>query len=239
MDRGVDYTSAPKSYEDLYRTYYTYVVSLVRQAGIEEDSKEDVASAILLRFYERDFLPKFNPDLVFLHNGSERRARFKSFLTKFVLTYTRGYREKQLRRQYREILCGTYARTSPRYVTVARPSGDNVVDAEFWFDLFGEAETDMEDGIIEQIVGERFIEELRTYLGTIKRRRNDMCDLVAVFDAVVEQVALRGRCDIAELRDQFGVSLTSMHAWLWRLRRNIAAYTGHTVPPKRSRQVAA
>lgn len=219
--------------EELHRTYYDYVVSLVRQAGIEEDSKEDVASAILLRFYERDFLAKFNPDLVFMYNGEERKARFKSFLTKFVLVYARGFREKQTRRNSREFLLSF--NNPPGHITQWTSS-----DSDFWCDYFAEQTVWMEDVIIDGIVNSTLVADLRAYLAALPRRcKNDMCDLVALFDAIVDQFNENGTCDTDSLRQKFGVSPTTIHSWLWWLRENVAAHLGRRLRSKRSRPIAA
>lgn len=236
VDRGVDYASAPKTYEDLHRIYYRFVVNVVRQAGIEEASAEDVASSILLRLYERDFLDKFNPQLVFLHDGEEHKARFKSFLTKTVLLYVRSYREKQTRRNQREISVGCDGETVGYSSWTESGSGRRVVD-------FGITYVSLSEGdLLDEIFLKTLVPNLRAYLATIPRRcRTDRCDLVALFDAIVEQVEERGRCDGRALQRKFGVSPTSMHSWLWWLRKNIATYMDRPLRPKRShpRAVAA
>ncbi len=239
-EAGVDFFSAPKTYEDLYRQYYEYVVALVRQAGIEEDSKEDVACSILLRFFERDFLNEFDPNLVFLYQGEERRARFKSFLSKFVLVYVQSYREKQTRRHRRELHCTGRSMVAPKHTTVLRADPRSPVEAEYWFDILAaDAGESMEDSIISGIAGNSLVDELRAHLATIPRHRaNDLCDLVALFDAIVVQVDEHGCCDISRLREAFGVSPTSIHSWMWRLRACIAQYLNRPLPPKRPRTLA-
>lgn len=217
----VDYVSAPASYEELYRMYYNYVVSLVRRMGIDEDRKEDVASSILLRFYERDFLAKFDPSLVFSYNGEKRPARFKSFLSKFVIIYVRSHREKQINRARRELLIC-----------------DSPIDDSSWLDFFGGRVQGPEDDVIEMLSEQELVADLRRHLTTIPRRSvHDMCDLPAVFDVLVEQIREYGRYDVAQLKVHFGVSATSMHSWLWWLRANLAEYLRRPLPAKRPRTV--
>src|SRR5215216_488189 len=100
----VNYAIAPGSYDELFRNYYPFVVGLVGKQGIAVDNREDVASEILLRFYERDFLNEFNPDLTFEVKGRIVRARFKSFLSAFVVNYVRSHRDRQNLRLRREPL---------------------------------------------------------------------------------------------------------------------------------------
>jgi len=95
---------APESYEQLFDEYFNYTVGLVKKLGIDPQRAEDVASSIILRFYERDFLSKFDPTLVFDYKGSKRPARFKSFLNAFVSVYCRHYRQRQNIEKSREPL---------------------------------------------------------------------------------------------------------------------------------------
>lgn len=240
-EAGVDFFSAPKDYEDLYRQYYEYVVILVRKFGIEENSVEDVASSILMRFFERDFLNEFDPNLVFIFKGEERRARFKSFLSKFVLTYVQSYRDKQTRRNRREVLSSGAAYISPRFTTVLRANPKGLVESEYWLDIIADDPgVSMEDTVISGMEGNTLIDEIRTHLASIPRNRsNDLCDLVALFDAIIVQVDEFGYCDIGELRKQFGVSPTSIHSWMWRLRACLAQYLHRPLPPKRPRTLAS
>ena len=232
---GVDYTAAPPDYADLFRTYYPVVLGILRKHGIAEQHREDAASEILLRFLERDFLSKFDPDLVFVYQGEARTARFATFLTGFVIRYARGLRDKQRRRAFREpALCdmhiGDAFEAHPKnwLEVFAEPLGVP--------NQFGTPEADVLDGI----EGQELIDELRDYLRRIPRRhRRDRCDLLAVFDAWVAQIRRYGQPNINELRHQFGVSATTMHAWVWMLRRHLAAALGCPPPTKRAKAAAA
>lgn len=221
---GVDYVSAPKDYAELFRRYYPYVVNLVNKNGIADDNKEDVASEILARFFERGFLEKFDPALVFSYAGQPRPARFKSFLSKFVLTYVRGHYDKQKRLRTREIMLCDHVMSGFYGIGVR------------WVDVYGEAHPDHQDEVLEGWMERQLVVGLRNFLADVPRKSvYDRCDLVALFDAVMVQVRDKGEYDITELKEIFGVSSTAMHTWVWWLKQNIAEALGHPVPAKRPR----
>ncbi len=223
-DNGADTVSAPADYAALYTQYWDYVLTLVRRFGFEENKREDVAAEILLRFYERDFLSVFDPTLVFEYQGQERPARFKSFLTKFVLTYLRGLKDKQRRQANREkLLCDTLV------------GHQEIVP---WVEVFGDTMPGADEYALGRLEEEDLVAELREYIKQVPRRSAfDTCDLVALYDAVIVQVRQYGVWDVAALRKQFGVSSTAMHSWLWWLRENLAAALDRPVPARRPRVV--
>lgn len=224
---GVDYMSAPQDYAELFHTYYPYVVNLVNKFGITEDNKEDVASEILTRFMERGFLEKFDPSLTFFYNGEQRPARFKTFLSRFVLTYVQGHYDKQKRIAKRETqLCDV----------MFRESWGHGAEALRWVDLYGDSHEGHEEAVLDAVREEDLARGLRNYLADIPHRSTgDRCDLVALFDAVRTQCLDKGCYDITALKEQFSVSSTAMHTWIWWLKENIAEALGLPVPPKRRR----
>lgn len=231
----VDYVSAPKDYDDLFRTYYEYVVNLCGQFGIDENNREDAASEILTRFMERESLEKFDPELTFDYRGELRPARFKSYLSRAVDMYSRGIRDKQqkLARRERQI-CDTTPvaeslRSSFTYLSTANQAS--------WAEVFGVPVQDHADGVHDVIDWETEAHAIKRMLRTVPRRNShDRCDLPELFDAVCAQVLAYGEYDIAILKDKFGVSTTAMHSWMWWLKENIAHFYGREVPPKRPRR---
>lgn len=223
-DNGADTISAPADYAALYTQYWDYVLTLVRRFGFEENRREDVAAEVLLRFYERDFLAVFDPTLVFEYQGQQRPARFKSFLTKFVLTYLRGLKDKQRRQANREkLICDTVV-------------GHQVDTA--WIDVFGDTVPGADEIALGRLEEQDLVQRLREHIKTVPRRSGyDTCDLLALYDAVIAQIREHGVWNVAELRARFGVSNTAMNAWLWRLRENLAVALDRPVPPKRPRVV--
>lgn len=226
---GVDYLSAPTDYAELFRIYYPYVVNLVHKHGIDENMKEDVASDILARFFERGFLEKFDPTLTFEYRGTQRPARFRSFLSKFVLIYVRGHHDRQQRIAGREIqICDLPLTNGGAAHTGAT--------TERWVDVYGETADSHEEDVLDIVMENDLVRGLRNFLADVPRRSDhDRCDLVELFDAVVAQVRDRGEYDIKQLSTSFGVSYTAMHTWVWWLKANLAEAMGRPVPPKRAR----
>lgn len=220
---GTDFVSAPKDYADLFRLYYPYVVALVKRSGIEENRKEDVASEILLRFYERGFLTKFDPNLTFEYDGKQRSARFKSFLSYFVLTYVKGHRDKQTRLNDRELLIMNSPAVQAEHI-YAHHNRTAMTSVH-------------EEEILEVLQEQALIAHLRAHLATVpKRSKKDPCDLVRLFDLLVDQVHRTDRVCLRELREVFGISATGMSGWMWHLRGSIAEYLGRPLPAKRIRR---
>lgn len=198
---AIDYASAPSSYDELFRNYYSFVVGLVGKHGISLDNREDVASEILLRFYERDFLNEFNPDLYFQVNGKTVKARFKSFLSAFVVNYVRSHRDRQNLRAKRE----------PLIVDVV---GASVPENSL--------NDDLHEDDYSALYEEELVVFLREYLSKVPRKsRQDQCDLVKLFDVVVDQVRRNGKYSVKELQKEFNVSPTAIHSWLGWMRTNI------------------
>jgi hypothetical protein len=231
VNSGVDYRSAPADYADLFRIYYPYVVLLVKRAGVDPQNAEDVASEILLRFQERDFLNAFDPTLTFEYQGELRPARFKSFLSKFVLVYTRGLRDRYTRQNTREM----------QIIDDMWDADDPAISP--WRTWVSNHTTipGHEDDVVACLVEESIVAEMRAYLATIPRRsRFDTCNLVALFDAMVDQVRRTGTYSATDLRRIFGVSSTAMHTWIRWLRINLANYLGRSLPePKPRRRAVA
>jgi DNA-directed RNA polymerase specialized sigma24 family protein len=227
-DEPANFAVAPRDYEDLYRTYFDYVCSLVRRCGIQEASSEDVASEILLRFFERDFLSVFDPSLVFQYKGEDRPANFKSFLSKFVIRYARGHWDRQHRLLTHERLICDMPLGSGNSI-----SGDS--NTATWLDLHGEAAEDHATTVLEAFDETKLIRELRDYLKAVPRKSHfDHCDLVAVFDAIVEQLHTTGEYSVSALRRTLGIGPTAMHSWIWWLRENLAEALDRPLPAKRA-----
>jgi DNA-directed RNA polymerase specialized sigma24 family protein len=201
---GVDVMSAPADYSAFFLQYYKYVISLVRQQGITPESAEDVACDILVRFYERDFLPKFDPGYKVVYKGEIRPARFKSFLNAFVMAYVRNHRDRQARVRRRELLI------------CDMPLGGTETT---WIEVFGGVESPNFGEAWEEHL---LVTRLRARLQEVPRRSKlDRCDLVKVFDLVVDQVREGGEISYPELSAALGISSTATHSWVKWLKENI------------------
>lgn len=229
---GVDYKSAPKNYADLHTMYYPYMVNLVSKNGIDDNNKEDVASEIFLRLYERGFLDQFNPDLVFEYQGEARPARFKSFLSRVVTIYVRGYSDRQRRLNRREIqICDLHMGDES-----SNGFGGGELKGTNWADLYGQENIDHADEVLDKVMEEQDARYLRDWLATRpKRGVHDTCDLVALFDVVRIQLLRDGEYNNKLLREHFGISATTMNNWMRWLKENLAIAYGCQTPPKRAR----
>lgn len=225
---GVDYKSAPADYAALHEMYFPYMVNLVSKNGIDDNNKEDVACDIFLRLMEHGFLEDFNPDLVFEYEGQLRPARFKSFLSRIVSLYVRGYYDKQKRLAHRESqICD---------LVVSDVYSGRGVEKTTWVDLHGEPTPDHSDDVIDMVAEQQEAEGVRQWLATRERRSiHDHCDLVELYDEVRSQVLSTGQYDVQRLQERFGIGTTTMHTWLWWLKTNLAALYGRPTPRKRAR----
>lgn len=202
----------PANYSELHRVYYGYVVGLVGNLGIEDQSREDVASEILLRFIERDFLNVYDPTKTFTHEGRTYTARFKPFLSGFVRIYVRGHRDRQRRRMHHELMI------NDQFFGAMEDSNAN----HSWFDVVADMLTDDMLDVEDRMVEEVMVRRLRAQLATVPRRnKRDRCDLVALFDAIMDQVHTNGQCSVKELQAAFDVTSTSIHSWLNWMRMNL------------------
>jgi hypothetical protein len=200
---GFDPRVCPMTYAELFENYYGFVCGLVRKLGIESQKMEDVASEILLRFYERDFLDKFDPDRVFMYDGQAHTARFQSFLGGFVASYVRHHRDRQTLMARRELL------------KCDNPIG---LSGTPWIEIFGPSSTD--DFV--QFETDELVDSIAAYLAAVPRRsKRDHCDLPRLFELVVEQILATGKIIVADLRDEFGVSNTAIYNWLDYLREQV------------------
>ncbi len=222
----VDFVSAPANFADFYAQYHDFVVLLlITKAGIDPQNAEDVAHDILLRFMERDLLSAFDPTLVFMYEGEPRPARFKSFLSKIVMTYAHGHRDRQARLRNRELQM------------VDIPARE---DGNLWLDVFCLPEIPDEEKVLDSVSEQQLVTWLRNYLAGVPRRSvHDRCDLVELWDQVMVQIRRDGEYNLTQLRKIFGVSSTAIHSWMWWLRLNLAAALDRPLPPRRERNPRA
>lgn len=223
---GVDHVSAPADYQELYRKYYGYVVALVQKQGIAESNAEDVASEILVRFWERDFLREFDRDAVFEHDGVQYRARFKSFLSKFVIAYLPGHRDRQTKRTHRELLIMD--------MPIADGNANSETSKASWGEQHGGEQISAEDEFFSSAAIADMLEYMRTYITNLPLRSPvDTCDLEALFDEMLKQIMDSGGWENEPLRQRFNVSSTAMHQWTWILRKHLAVAMNRRTPAKR------
>lgn len=201
MHTVLDPVSAPVDYDDLHRQYFDFTVRLVSRLGIRD--AEDVAQAILMRFWERDFLQEFNPDLTFDVRGKQVTAKFKSFLSAFIERYCRHYRERQ----------GIHDTREPLRCDMEVGEGGTL-----WVELHAPPSTDADTwALVEEA---DLVDRIRAYLLTLPVRGKR--DLPRLFDLVVRDARTIGIPDRAAIARDFGVSSTAISSMFGDLRNAVA-----------------
>jgi len=199
----VDPYAAPANDEEVFRKYYRYVQHLVGKLGVPEGMKEDVAADILCRFYERHMLEEYDPELEFEIDGRKRPARFLTFLSGFVTTYTLGKKERHLKREGRE----------PKIADAPyRDTGSP------WIEMFGPVQPSDHS----EVEAADLISCIRAFLVEVPRKSDrDRCDLPRLFDLVTEMTWNDGKIDAKELMREFGISYSAIHSWLRYLQTQV------------------
>lgn len=195
----------PTTFSDMFQHYYPYVVKLVAKMGIDQQSTEDVAMTILTKFYEKDALSDFDPTFQTSHGGVVRSAKFRTFLSGFVVTYVQHYRTRQTKQAYREC------------ISTDQPS--NQFEGLTWLDFHGPSVTDNHEDLEEQDL----LRGIRAHLLESSSSNNqDRCNLPEFFEAIQTQLEVLGKIDVAALSVTFGVCNASVRNWIKRLRTEVS-----------------
>jgi hypothetical protein len=198
----------PASDAEVYQHYFRFIVALVIKNGIEQENAEDVAMTVLTTFIEKGVLADFDPDRIIEYNGVIRKAVFRTFLSGFVQTYTMQHRKKQAKSRYREPFSGD--QNSPGV-------------EQSWFDRYGESVSDVAEQ--DPVDGDVMIQRIRAHLATIKpRHRQDHCNLLDLFDALLRQYDEHGRYSPKLISEEFGVSKNTAVARIARLKPIVSAF---------------
>jgi DNA-directed RNA polymerase specialized sigma24 family protein len=195
----------PGSFSEMYSHYYDYCVRLVAKQGIEEQSAEDVAQTILVKFFEHNALADYDPEHTTVVNGQQRRAAFRTFLASFVIAYLRHYVNRQAIHKNRE---GT-STDQP----LGTEEGLTVLDA------LAPAYEERYDDLYEQ----ELIAAVKHRITEEPKKRASTCDMGAFFEAVVRQFHNTGVIDALALAAEFNISKSSVNNWLKSLRSTITA----------------
>lgn len=214
---SIDPHAVPKNYEEMWVEYFSYACGLVQRLGIKPASAEDIASEILLRFMERDFLNEFDPKVRRTHRGVEYRTSFRKFLEVFVEHYVRGKRDREKRIATHELLICDKA---------------DELTGELWVEVHGPHADAGTDSIIEELAASKLRVQIRERIAQVPLAGKR--DMLRLYDAVVEQVQdgvvkdgvwvddLK-RPDRALIAADFGVSTSAIGARLGELKVHVAA----------------
>lgn len=192
---------APSDYTEFWRQYRPVAIRVLARYGIERDIREDMASEVCARFFERDFLRVYDPDKVIVRGGISSPTNFQAFFNGFVSKYALGYRDRlgQVRRHEVPFLDSAF--DTPES---SRPAPPDVVHG------------------LGRVEDQVYWAQAREWLAQVPRRSpQDICDLVALFDFVVGGVLERGRARQADIAAHFGVSTTAAGNWMKWLRASL------------------
>jgi DNA-directed RNA polymerase specialized sigma24 family protein len=186
--RTPDRRTAPSDYGQLYTEYFDYIKLLVQNYGIQEWNAEDVADEILLKFYEKGFLEKFDPEFTAEVGGRRRRSSFTGFLSGFTWKYTLAYRDQQMTRMRRE----------PHHLQ------DRVGEDGEWGDIYLPSSDDGTN-VVDTV---DLIERGRAYLATLPIRGTR--DLPRVFEMCERMMVEDGAIDRHKIAEALDVSPTAV-----------------------------
>lgn len=187
-------TSVPNSEAEVFEQYFPHVKFLVARAGIRPDYVEDYAMNLMIKFLEKGILNQYNPDRETVVEGVKRTASFKTYLSGFVNSYLRHFKERD-----------NIHKDRSRISTDMNVSlGDNEVPL---LDYFGVFVSDNTDRI-----------EAREIIEHVKMSVSEHPRLSLFFDFVILQVIEHGKIDVAELSELFDVTKSTIHNWLAKLR---------------------
>lgn len=199
-----DGIEAPRGPDELFRQYFGYIRRIVANTpAIPAQDAEDVAMEIMTRLVERDVLGMFDPRMQFAHEGKQIPAKFRTFLTAQVGLYVKGQRDRLGRQRKREV--------------VASVMPDDESEAPSLFDLIGGAEDDL-----SAFDAAEWIRQAREFLALVpKRSDQDRCDLVKLFDEMIDQVSRTGAASTSETAARLGVSPSVVTRWTQWMRQNL------------------
>lgn len=194
-----DTSLVPADYAELHQNYRTYVERLVYTWGVRYPNVEDVASAILEKFMEREMLKEFDPS---------RNVLFGTFLGGFVGAYVR-YMNTQLQRDW--VREGT---SIDIVVGGDTEGGDRTI-----YDIVAPKHYDRH----EELEYVEFVTAVRQHLAyQAPTNARDKADLVAIWDLMVAQEHEHGRLQVSEIASHFNVSLAGAKKWVKRIREQVA-----------------
>lgn len=200
----------PANFAEMYQHYYVYVLKLLVQQGIPHQDADDFAQVLFIKMSEKGLLESFDPQRA---GSNGRPAVFSTMLSGFVLKYAMGFRKRQAINSRRE------PNLVDQPTSMAQRVGPDSSGMNSWIDVWGpiveDEYTDLHDEDFRCTVREALSE-------ASTGRRDTRLDLVALFNEIDRQVMEDGRYDTGVLAEMFGVSRTTIHKWLEKLRAEVS-----------------
>lgn len=197
--------STPVDYGQLFDWYFEYIKRIVSRNGIQEQDVEDVASEILVRFIDKDYLTKFEEGRWFDTPDGRKQSRFQGYLASIVGKYVLNYRDKQRLSAEREP------------VRNEMPVQGHDGSAAMWIEVYAPAVEGGYEVIESQLVHDGLVREAVEVLSRCRSRSR--VPLSWVFTKAVEQIERSGRVSRWEMAQEAGVSDTTIGVCFREMQR--------------------
>lgn len=194
----------PATFEELYREYHPYVLTLVRKFGIDPVNVEDVTSQLMIKLLEKDLVSQFDGKLVSTYTG--KPVEFKSYLYNFIAVYVQHHRHRQQVIKRRDC-----------YYIGSSDTPDGVVEDEASYSWLAARGIYHED-TYEDLTLHELLSQIRTLLEREPQKASEKVRLPEFFEKALRQVEETGKLNQTELAAHFGVSLTTIWKRTQRLR---------------------
>lgn len=172
-----DYDECPPDYGVFFEQYQGYTRHLVWTMGVAPREIDDVVSEIMTRFMERDSLGEF--DRAWATRSATGKSVFRSYYSRFVVTYARGKHRNNVRHVKRfSLLCDA-------------PLGDE--NGTTWIE--------QHDVDVEGIGVPHYEVEFSSLVESLRARVGD-----ELMDVVSELVEETGKIKLSDLATKLGVS---------------------------------
>ena len=159
--------TAPASDAEMYARYGDYTRKLLIRQGVQPAHAEDAVQDVFTHLIRRNVRGMYEPEHLATHGGKKVRCAFRTFLTRQVILYARGIREKNQKLAGRE-LC---------VLDAPGESGNSWAEslAGSWLDDY----SSLDDG--------ELIDRMRAWLALQPPSGPASPDLVSLFEGLVEE----------------------------------------------------
>jgi hypothetical protein len=198
----MDQFGRPADIGELYEHYINIVKAEVVRAGVDMVDVEDVCQDLIIKFWQKDFIGKYDPTRLSDTPKGKRRPKFTTLLRVFVRSYVRQDLDKQRNR----------ARREPVRLEAPAFTGEN--GPVLWMEVVGGEQDIAPAAEIRELMR-------RVYVRLCRLPVNGRRDLAHVFATMVEHAADRGKIDLRILAKELGVPQTTASEWIGVVRQEM------------------